>query len=93
MKTANRFAYLFGSIVLVVATFALTASAFQDSDARDTKTQWEHLALPHQGAGLGNDLAKRVNRLGNEGWQLVCVTAVSKEGTTEKTIYYFKRAK
>ncbi len=80
-------------MLLMPVTYALTASATQQDTGPVDGASWEHLALPHDGAGLGGDLSRQINRLGNEGWQLVCVSTISKDGTKEKAIYYFKRPK
>ena len=55
--------------------------------------KWQHLALPHDTATLGNDqdLAKQINQLGRDGWEMITVLNFSKEGTTNNTMYYFKR--
>jgi hypothetical protein len=80
-------------VLLATATLVFTASATPQDDVQSSVTQWEHLAISHQGAGLSRELSQQINRLGNEGWQLVCVSMVDKEGTAERTIYYFKRPK
>ncbi len=67
-----------------------TAASQQDDQATAT---WEHLALTQDDPGLGGDLARQINRLGDEGWELVCVVPVTKDGSTVKTRYYFKRRK
>jgi len=59
--------------------------------AQDQVQQWEHLALSHDGAGLGGELSAQIMRLGKEGWELVGVIPIEKNGTTIKTHYYFKR--
>ena len=82
-------------MLLVPATYAFTASAGQQEHApkKNKTASWEHLAMPHDGNDLGGGLGKQIIRLGDEGWQLVCVTPVNDHGTTEKMIYYFKRPK
>jgi len=57
--------------------------------------RWEHLALTHNGADVGSDrgLSTRIVRLGNEGWELVNVSTVAKDGTTVKVLFFFKRPK
>lgn len=56
---------------------------------------WEHLALTSDGDGDVSDpeLAARIVRLGADGWELVTVLNFAKDGTTTKTVYYFKRPK
>ena len=49
--------------------------------------------MPHEGDNLSRELSKQIVRLGSDGWQLVCVTPLASDGTTVKTIYYFKRPK
>jgi hypothetical protein len=85
--------FLVCCMLLATATLVFTASATPQDNVQSSDMQWEHLAITHQGAGLGGELSQQINRLGNEGWQLVCVSTVEKDGTTEKTVYYFKRAR
>ena len=93
MKPRTGSLLLLCCVLLIPVTYAFTASANQPGDDKKAVTRWEHLALPHDRADLGGGLGKQINRLGNEGWELICVTPVAKEGTTEKSIYYFKRRK
>lgn len=83
----------FGLIVAAVVTGFATAG--QESNVKKQSTSWEHLALPHQGQEFrgGGELSKQINRLGNDGWELVDVTAYTHAGTTETTVYFFKRPK
>ncbi len=93
MRSPTRSQVLFGAMFLIVAVgiFSMTASGQDETELN--VAQWEHLALTHNGADLGGDLGTQIIRLGNQGWEMVCVTPVAKEGTTTKTIYYFKRPK
>ena len=60
--------------------------------AGETSAEWEHLALTNDlKQDAAADVARRINKLGGEGWQLVDVEGVSDNGTTTKTVYYFKR--
>jgi hypothetical protein len=56
---------------------------------------WQHLAMEHEGKSVTGspDLARKINSLGDEGWQLVDVEAVTEAGTTTKIIFFFKRPK
>ena len=93
MKSRTGFLLLLCCVLLLPVTYALTASATQQGNLQDSATRWEHLAMTHDGADLSGDLSGQIVRLGNEGWQMVCVSPIAKEGTTVKTIYYFKRPK
>jgi len=80
-------------LVIALAVFAFTASAAKPGAAHHAAPRWEHLALTHNSADVGNDgdLSNRIVRLGDEGWELVNVSTVVKDGTTVKTVFYFKR--
>ena len=93
MKSRITSLLFLGGVLLVLVTCALTVSATQNGNPQGSATRWEHLAMTHDGADLGGDLSEQIVRLGNEGWQLVGVTPIAKAGTTEKTVYYFKRPK
>jgi len=83
-------------LLLIVAGFLvagfLVAGATAQPPVQRT-ARWEHLALTQEDAGLGGGLSRQIIRLGNEGWELVDVTPIAKDGTTVKTRYYFKRPK
>ena len=93
MKTRFGLLFILGCLLLIpLFTQTFTAFANQRDDEPVAAKQWEHLALAYP-ARLDKELSKRINRLGDEGWQLVCVTASQRDGTTEGTTYYFKRPK
>lgn len=73
--------------------YTLAAPAAEQVNGQGDRAAWQHLALPHEGASLDADLSRQINRLGDDGWQLVGVTPIAKDGTTVQTIYYFKRLK
>lgn len=76
--------------VLYSAAHAQTADASNSAPAR-----WEHAALTHDDAAVAGygKLAAQINQMGDDGWQLVTVSTVVKDGATTKTIFYFKRQK
>jgi hypothetical protein len=69
------------------------AAATAAPEAKGARPQWEHLALTHDlRANPGNaEIARQINGLGKEGWELVSVANFTQDGTTTKTTYYFKR--
>lgn len=90
MKARVYFAFVAGSALCALVFLAAARPA---ATAQDQVQQWEHLALSHDDAGLGGELSAQIVRLGKEGWELVGVTPIEKNGTTIKTRYYFKRPK
>jgi hypothetical protein len=57
--------------------------------------RWQHMAL---GTDIGErisdpGLSRQINRLGDEGWELVDVENITRNGTTTKTVYFFKKRK
>lgn len=81
------------SILFTAVNLPATAQP-QEETVRRT-TQWEHLALPFQGADVTGQpaLSGQIVKLGAEGWQLVSVSTVVQDGTTVKHVMYFKRPK
>ncbi|MEN8773270.1 MAG: hypothetical protein ABF381_10505 [Akkermansiaceae bacterium] len=61
--------------------------------AKAEAKKWQHLALSHDARKkFGNtELARNINKLGEEGWEMLNVLNFQEEGTTIKTVYYFKR--
>jgi hypothetical protein len=55
--------------------------------------QWQHLAFAHDASKPWNEreIARQINKIGREGWEMVSVLNFTKDGTTNKTIYYFKK--
>jgi len=85
MKTVASIAAV---AVAITLAFASSASSSQQEIPRQA---WQHLALTQEDDGVGNGLGQQINKLGREGWELVGVTPLTKDGTTVKTRYYFKR--
>ena len=84
-------------LALSLGTAAFTASAQPTSASAPERAvkRWECAALTHDGAEVLGDekLAAKIRGMGDEGWELVSVSTVVKDGTTTKTIFYFKRPK
>jgi hypothetical protein len=83
-----------GSLVLIIVGSLWAQNPKSDSPARAPQA-WRHLALDHVGKSVTDspDLARQIDSLGEEGWELVDVETVSEAGTTTKFIFFFKRPK
>lgn len=66
-----------------------------EQKAADFVQKWEHLAFEAEGVVVkGNrEMAAQIIRLGNDGWELVDVETIEKDGTSERIVYFFKRPK
>jgi hypothetical protein len=85
---------LYGVVALLCALLAVQvlAQGSATGRAKPSIAQWQHLALTHViGETPQNELARSINKLGQEGWELVSVANVSESGTTTKTVFYFKK--
>ena len=80
-------------LIVAVAVCSANVASAKPEYSNSIATQWEHLALTHAEKKFDGKLAKQINELGDQGWQLVDVSTVVVEGTTEKTIFCFKRQK
>ena len=87
--------------IVLVAAALLAAAAYPFAQPAGAQAEnaaaaaWEHLAMTHDGPGAddGQQLGAKINQLGDEGWQLVTVMPIDVDGTTKRTVYYFKRPK
>ena len=64
------------------------------SEPTEAAQPWQHLALQQESAGdqfSDREFAKKINRIGADGWELVDVENFSADGSTTKTVYFFKR--
>ena len=79
------------TIAAVAVTASLAFASSAPSQQEPPKQAWQHLALTQDDDGLGDGLGQQINKLGRDGWELVNVVPLTKDGTTVKTRYYFKR--
>ena len=90
----KRLAIAASVVICLGALLAAGLAAQNESRApADAPASWQHLALPHdthQGVGTP-ELSRQINQLGRDGWQLVDVEGIVQDGTTVKTVYFFKR--
>ena len=85
---------LFSVMILFCTIIAMRVLAEdQRKDGiKPSTTGWQHLSLTHTiGDTPKSELGKSINKLGQEGWELVSVENITKSGTTTKTVFYFKR--
>ena len=79
----------------IAGTAAVFAQGRQDRPAaRGGRGQhWHHLALQHDlTKGIADaELTQQINQLGRDGWELVDVETFTRDGTTQKTVFFFKR--
>jgi hypothetical protein len=82
-------------IVMVVAAsgiYFLTSTPAENQNAnRVEANSWRHLALASKNDEDDDQLAKKINELGENGWELVDVESFLSAGETVKTVYYFKK--
>ena len=84
----HRIAILLCSLVTILAVSTVWAA---ERSEVSSKVAWQHLAMDAGTTVKDSELARKINKLGNEGWELVTVTPVNENGTTEKLIYFFKK--
>jgi hypothetical protein len=78
-------------ILCTVIAVVLAQGANRDETKPQTKS-WQHLALTNViGQTPKSELARNINKLGREGWEMVSVGNIVESGTTTKTIFYFKK--
>ena len=83
-----------GMILFSVAIYSW-AQTPSDSVSPIKKQAWEHLAFEHKGHSIQGDpqLARQINQLGDDGWELVDVELITNAGTSSGKIFFFKRPK
>jgi len=83
---------LLALMILCCAIIAMQALAEDNGNQiKPAAAAWQHLALTHPLDDAPSELARSINKLGREGWELVSVANIAKSGTTTKTVFYFKK--
>lgn len=94
MKNSILICIAGGCLALYLAT-SIGAQSPKSDSAAAVPQAWRHLALTHEGKSVldAPDLARKIDSLGDEGWQLVDVESIVEAGTTTKVVFFFKRPK
>ena len=86
---------LLPAILIILCTIIAVQVLAQNANRNETEPQtksWQHLALTNViGQTPNSELARNINKLGREGWEMVSVGNIVESGTTTKTIFYFKK--
>ncbi len=85
----NQRRILAAAAVAVILTVTTVWAATPSPSERSAG--WQHLAMDAGTSVKNAELARKINEIGRDGWELVTVTPVCKEGTTETFVYYFKK--
>ena len=84
-----------GIMIFLLCTIIAVQVLAQEVNRDEMKpltTGWQHLSLtPMIGETPRAELARNINKLGREGWEMVSVGNIIESGTTTKTIFYFKK--
>jgi len=77
-------------VVVLMGTYFIATTPAQNQDLADQPASWRHLALTAKESDRA-DLARQINQLGADGWELVDVENFVSGGETVKSVYYFKK--
>jgi len=95
LETSRPKNLLRAGIILVVTIAAASWIGAIDggTPAAREASSWEHLALTHTGSepAGGSETSGKIVALGSDGWELVSVETYVRDGTTTKTVFFFKR--
>ena len=74
-------------------TTAVPAQNDAPRGANDAPIRWQHMAMTIDVTDGKPDakLGRQIHKVQNEGWELVDVESINNSGTTEKTVFYFKK--
>lgn len=77
--------------VAVLSAVSISAVLAADSSNTSPIKKWQHLAFETKPSLKDSGTGRQINELGRDGWELVDVTQISEEGSTEKFVYFFKK--
>ncbi len=93
-NTSKSRTLLPGIVIILCAIIAVQVLAQGVNPVQKTPQtkEWQHLAMTNViDETPRSELARNINKLGREGWELVTVGNIIESGTTTKTIFYFKK--
>ena len=94
-KDKGRSRILLPGIMIILCTIIAVQVLAQEVNRDEMKpptTGWQHLSLTNTISETPkSELARSINKLGREGWEMVSVGNIIESGTTTKTVFYFKR--
>lgn len=91
---SNTSPLLLCGFLVCVAGFWYATQQGTPARAQDAAAQhpnWEYLVLPQPPGAAPERFAASINELGYQGWELVCVIPLHSDGSTVRTMFYFKR--
>jgi hypothetical protein len=98
MKNTNKGkskTQLYGIAIFLLCTIIVMQVLAQEQNRPEMKptiTGWQHLAFTYTINETPKvELARNINKLGREGWEMVSVGNIIESGTTTQTIFYFKK--
>ena len=91
----GKFKILLTVMIIILCTIIamqVLAREVNRDEMKPLTTGWQHLAITNMiGETPKAELARSINKLGREGWEMVSVGNIIESGTTTKTIFYFKK--
>jgi hypothetical protein len=89
----NTLVYLATGCITITVAAGLWAQSANSASVGSSPQKWQHLALEQDGMKIVGDadLARKINQLGSDGWELVDVETIVDSGLTKKTVFFFKR--
>jgi hypothetical protein len=94
-KDKGKYRILLTVMIIILCTIIAVQVLAKEENRDENKpstTGWQHLAMTNIiGETPKAELARNINKLGREGWEMVSVGNIIESGTTTKTVFYFKK--
>ena len=79
--------------IITMAVIVIALGTLFGGWTNRARTAWEYKAIYLQQQNQGLTVEGQMNRLGEEGWQLVTVELATRTGGDQNGMYFFQRAK